>query len=177
MPTKNRIRIAAAAATLAVALIGPSNAFGCAYANGNPNDITLKQAKHATLCLLNTQRRAHGLKKLRDNGKLDLASRRHANDMARRNYFAHGDFVGRIRAAHYLRGANRGYTLGENIAWGSDVLATPQQIVKAWMASPGHKANILNGLFQDIGVGIAVGLPAGSSGAGATYATDFGARS
>jgi uncharacterized protein YkwD len=176
MPTKNRIRIAAAAATLAVALIGPSNAFGCAYANGNPNDITLKQAGHATLCLLNTQRRAHGLKKLRDNGKLDLASRRHANDMARRNYFAHGDFVGRIRAAHYLRGANRGYTLGENIAWGSWDYATPAAIVDGWMHSPGHRANILNGGFHEIGLGIARGAPVGGQSRGGTYVTDFGTR-
>jgi uncharacterized protein YkwD len=178
MPTKTRIRIAAAAATLAVALIAPSHALasGCAYANANPNDTTLKQATHATLCLLNRQRRAHGLKKLRDNGRLDLASRRHANDMTRRNYFAHGDFVGRIRAAHYLSGANRGYTVGENIAWGSWDYATPAAIVDGWMHSPGHRANILNGRFHEIGLGVARGAPVGGQSRGATYVTDFGTR-
>src|SRR6476620_6728555 len=152
MPTKNRIRIATAAATLAVALVAPNQALAahCPWANANPNDITQKQAAKATLCLLNRQRRAHGLRKLRENGHLDLASRRHANDMARRNYFAHGDFVGRIRAARYLRGANRGYTVGENIAWGSWDYSTPANIVKAWMHSPGHRANILNGRFHEI---------------------------
>src|SRR4051794_4268083 len=103
MPTKNRIRIAAAAASLAVALVAPAHASAhCAWAGANPNNITQKQAAHATLCLLNKQRRAHGLKKLRENKHLDAASQHHASDMARRNYFAHGDFAGRIRAANYL---------------------------------------------------------------------------
>jgi uncharacterized protein YkwD len=178
MPTKNRIRIAAAVATLAVALTAPSHASaaGCAWANANPNDITQAQASHATLCLLNRQRRAHGLKKLRENKRLDIASRRHANDMARRNYFAHGDFVGRIRAAHYLHGANRGYTLGENIAWGSWDYSTPAAIVDGWMHSPGHRANILNGRFHEIGLGVARGAPVGGQSRGGTYVTDFGTR-
>jgi uncharacterized protein YkwD len=178
MATKNRIRIAAAAATLAVALIAPNQALAahCAYQNANPNDITQKQAAHATLCLLNRVRRTHGLKKFRDNGQLDLASQRHANDMARRNYFAHGDFVGRIRAARYLKGANRGYTLGENIAWGSWDYATPAAIVDAWMHSPGHRANILNGRFHEIGLGVARGAPVSGQSRGGTYVTDFGTR-
>jgi len=178
MRAKNRIRIAAAVTTLGVALTAPSSALasGCANAGANPNDISQKQAAHATLCLLNRQRRAHGLKKLRDNSSLDLASQRHANDMARRNYFAHGDFVGRIRAAHYLRGANRGYTLGENIAWGSWDYATPAAIVDGWMHSPGHRANILNGRFHEIGLGVARGAPVGGQSRGGTYVTDFGTR-
>lgn len=178
MPTKNRIRIAAAVASLAVALVVPghASAAGCAWANANPNDITQKQAGQATLCLLNRQRRSHGLKKLHENTHLDIASQRHANDMARRNYFAHGDFVGRIRAAHYLRGANRGYTLGENIAWGSWDYATPANIVDAWMHSPGHRANILNGRFHEIGLGVARGAPVSGQSRGGTYVTDFGTR-
>ena len=178
MATKNGIRTAAAAATLAVALIAPSQALAahCAYANANPSDITQKQAAKATLCLLNRQRRAHGLKKFHDNSRLDLASQRHANDMARRNYFAHGDFVGRIRAANYLRGANRGYTLGENIAWGSWDYATPANIVDTWMHSPGHRANILNGRFHEIGLGVARGAPVSGQSRGGTYVTDFGTR-
>src|SRR3954452_8458984 len=98
----NRIRFAAAAATLAVALVAPGQASArCAWQNANPNDIGQKQAARATLSPLNKQRRPHGLKKLRDNKRLAVASQRHANAMARRTYFAHGDFVGRIGAAHY----------------------------------------------------------------------------
>jgi uncharacterized protein YkwD len=171
MPT---IRIAATLAA-AAALIAPGSALAaqCAHANENPNDITLQEAKQATLCLLNKERSAHGVRKLHDNGRLDLASRRHANDMSRRNYFAHGDFVGRIKSARYLSGA-RGYTLGENIAWGSWDYATPANIVDGWMNSPGHRANILNGGFHEIGIGIARGAPVGGQDRGGTYVTDFG---
>jgi uncharacterized protein YkwD len=46
------------------------------------------------------------------------------------------------------------------------------------MNSPGHRANILNGSFREIGIGIANGAPVslGAATAGATYATDFGFR-
>ena len=163
---------AIAAAVLAVA---PAAAGACAYENANPNDISLSQAKRTTLCLLNAERRQRGIKAFRDNERLDKASQRHANDMSRRNYFAHGDFVGRIRAAHYLSGA-RGYTVGENIAWGSWDYATPANIVDGWMHSPGHRANILNARFKEIGLGIARGAPVGGQDRAGTYVTDFGTR-
>jgi uncharacterized protein YkwD len=160
-----------------VALVAPAHASAhCAWANMNPNDLTQKQAAHATLCLLNNQRRSHGIKKLHENNDLDQASQRHANDMSRRNYFAHGDFAGRIRSAGYLSGASRGYTIGENIAWGSWDYATPASIVNAWMHSPGHRANILNGRFHEIGLGVARGAPVSGQSHGGTYVTDFGTR-
>ena len=46
----------------------------------------------------------------------------------------------------------------------------------AWMHSPPHRANILNGTFSEIGIGIARGAPIGGVGDGATYVTDFGRR-
>jgi uncharacterized protein YkwD len=167
-----RIRIAAAVVAVA-AVVAPASAQACANENANPNEITLQQAKRATLCLLNKERTSRGIRKLRDDRRLSLASQRHANDMSRRNYFAHGDFVGRIKAARYLKGA-RGYTLGENIAWGSWDYATPANIVDGWMHSPGHRANILNGRFHEIGLGIARGAPVGGQDRAGTYVTDFG---
>jgi uncharacterized protein YkwD len=100
--------------------------------------------------------------------------------MDARNYFDHtsrggASFVDRIRRTRYLKGA-RGWVVGENIAWGSGSLATPRSIMRAWMNSPGHRANILNRRFREIGVGIAKGAPAAGVGNGATYATSFGAR-
>ncbi len=47
-----------------------------------------------------------------------------------------------------------GYEVGENIAWGTLWLATPKAIVAGWMASPGHRANILDATFKDTGVGV-----------------------
>ncbi|GAC1521229.1 MAG: hypothetical protein NVS2B6_05510 [Thermoleophilaceae bacterium] len=161
----------------AAALFVPSSATAasCANAGADPNSTPPGAIKAATLCLLNAQRTAHGLKPLRDNRRLDVASRRHATDMASRKYFAHGNFVGRIRAARYLAG-KRSWIVGENIAWGTSDLATPAEIVKSWMQSPPHAANILNGSFREIGIGVARGAPARGLSDGATYATDFGAR-
>jgi uncharacterized protein YkwD len=178
MPTiAAKFKIAAVGATLAAALAAPSHALaaGCANADANPNDVSVQQSKDATLCLLNQQRRANGLPALRDNTRLDLASQRHASDMSVHKYFAHGDFVGRIKASHYL-GSARGWTVGENIAWGSWDYATPASIVDGWMHSPGHRANILNRQFKEIGLGVARGAPEAGQDRGGTYVTDFGAR-
>ena len=64
----------------------------------------------------------------------------------------------RIRRTGYTSGA-RGWSLGENIAWGSGRLATAAQIHRAWMSSPGHRANILQRSFREIGIGIETGAP------------------
>jgi uncharacterized protein YkwD len=170
-----RVSIVAALA-VATALTAPAAAnAACAGADANPNDISTAAAQHATLCLLNAERRSHGLRPFRDNSRLTRASQRYALVMSRRNIFDHGDFVGRIKAARYLKGA-RSYTLGENIAWGSWDYATPANIVEAWMHSPGHRANILNGRFREIGLGVARGAPVGGQDRGGTYVTDFGTR-
>ena len=68
-----------------------------------------------------------------------------------------------------------GWSIGENIAWGTGSLATAAQIQRAWMDSPGHRANILRRQFREIGIGIALGAPAGDPD-GATYTADFGVR-
>ena len=170
-------RAVAVCAVAAAMLAGPTQASaggGCSGANANPNGVSLAAARSATLCILNQQRRAHGLRPLRENGDLSLASQRHANSMSDHKYFAHGDFVGRIRAAHYLHGAG-GWTLGENIAWGSWEYATPASIVDSWMHSPPHRSVILNGGFHDLGIGISYGFP-GRGSHGATFTVDFGSR-
>jgi uncharacterized protein YkwD len=174
MPFRRRFRVTAAVAAV-VALGPPAAAQACANADANPNDLTTAEAQHATLCLLNDERRSRGLHRLNDNPRLTRASQRYANYMSRRNIFDHGDFVGRIKAARYLRGA-RGYTIGENIAWGSYDYATPANIVDAWMHSAGHRANILNGRFREIGLGVARGAPVSGQDQAGTYVTDFGTR-
>ena len=170
-----RIRLAGAALTLAAALAAPAQALACDNENQNPNDIPVADAKQATLCLLNDIRREKGLRPFREDRRLSRASQRHTNAMTEHNFFAHGDFVGRIRAARYLRGA-RGWTVGENIAWGSWDYATPKSIVRGWMNSPPHRHNILNSRFREIGIGLSRGAPVGGQERAGTYATDFGTR-
>ena len=176
MPLKHRMKIAAATTLAAAALAAPSSALaaGCADADQNPNDISTAQAQRATLCLVNAERRQRGMRPFKADRRLTKASQRYALVMSRRNIFDHGDFVGRIKAARYLKGA-RGYTIGENIAWGSYDYATPANIVDSWMHSPGHRANILNSRFREIGLGVARGAPVAGRDRAGTYVTDFGA--
>jgi uncharacterized protein YkwD len=175
---RRRIAFAVAAtASVAVFAIAPQGAAasGCANAGADPSAVSIGKLQTATLCLLNEQRRSHGVKALRENDKLDLASIRYAQLMAKRNIFEHGDFVGRIRAAKYLSGA-RSWRVGENIAWGTGSYATPAGIVKMWMNSSGHRHNILSSSFREIGIGVARGAPRGGVSGGGTYVTDFGTR-
>lgn len=140
---------------------------------------TIRQARDATLCLLNRVRAQHGLPPLRLNAKLSRVAAGHSRDMVRRRYFAHDSLNGRspfarMLAAHYVpRNAN--WWLGENIGWGGGWLGQPIAMVRTWMHSPPHRANILSRHFRDVGIGIAPGAPVG--GGGATYTTDFGSHS
>ena len=67
--------------------------------------------------------------------------------------------------------------MGENLAWGSGALSTPNAIVNGWMNSPGHKANILAPDYKDIGLSTAQGSPSPSVSGGTVYVNDFGAKS
>lgn len=149
----------------------------CPGADTAPTVQNLRQARTATLCLLNAQRGARGLRPLRGNARLAVAAERHSADMAAHHYFAHVapsglDPVARLERIGYVSGSGS-WTVGENIAWGGGPLASPRAIVKMWMHSPGHRANILQRSFREIGVGV---VPSAPDGPGATYTTDFGAR-
>ena len=165
------------AATLALA--APAAAAACEGENLVPNAENLKQVRKATLCLLNGERRSSGLGGLRSNRRLTAAARRHSRTMARRDFFDHTSPTGSTMVARVTRvGYDRWASLGENIAWGTEHLATPKAIVRGWMNSPGHRANILRGTFREIGIGIVPGAPVnlGPGERGATYTTDFGVR-
>ncbi len=125
--------------------------------------VSVAAMQEATLCLLNEERAAAGLPKLRAHRKLEKAAVGFSKDMVRQQFFDHVSPKGstlssRVAKTKYAKGARR-YMLGENIAWGTGSRATPASIVDAWMHSPGHKANILSRNFKEIGIGIAQGAP------------------
>jgi uncharacterized protein YkwD len=155
---------------------------GCANTNLKPTRGNLELVRAAVLCLHNRERASHGLPKLRENPLLRRAAERHTDNMVSERFFDHtspsgSTMVERIRRTGYTNRA-RSWALGENIAWGSGSLATAAQIHRSWMKSPGHRANILQRSFREIGIGIESGLPVRLSAAqsGATYTTDFGFR-
>ena len=131
----------------------------------------------AILCLHNQIRAGRGLPLLRENAKLRRAANAHSADMVSRGFFDHtapggSTFVQRIFAARYA--SNRvAWSLGENLAWGTGPLATPREIMNAWMGSPGHRANVVKRSYREIGIGIELGTPTAGAD-GATYTTDFG---
>jgi len=143
-----------------------------------PAPASLAAVTEATLCLLNGERADHGLAPLAPNGKLATAATAFAQDLVAGSYFSHtgrdgSDIVDRIKRTGYIPD-DRPWRIGENLAWGTGALATPGAIVQAWMNSPGHRKNILNGAYREIGIGVVAGNPSRSDGAGATYATEFG---
>jgi uncharacterized protein YkwD len=170
-----------ALATAALLLAVPASssaASDCAAASLKPSAANAPQVHHATLCLLNEERTSRGLPRLREQGSLTGVARAYARLMVSERFFDHvspggSTMAQRIKRTNYLDGTH-GWSLGENLAWGSGSLATPAQIVDAWMHSAGHRANILDGSFREIGIGIAIGSPTG--GQGATYVNEFGQR-
>jgi uncharacterized protein YkwD len=153
----------------------------CAGSQLRPTGQDLAQVDTATLCLVNRERLAHGEVALKPNARLAAAAQSHSADMAAGDYFEHdgrhGDTpLSRMRASGYIFSSRIGYAVGENIAWATLGLATPKAIVASWMASPGHRANILDATFRETGVGVSphplASLARGQ--AGAIYTQDFG---
>jgi uncharacterized protein YkwD len=114
------------------------------------------------------------------NRDLAQAAANHSTNMVAQDYFEHvgpdhRTPVQRIFASGYAN-SHDAYLLGENIAYGTNWLATPAEIVAAWMDSPPHRTNILDGQYRDTGIGVAPAVPAKLAGGqpGATYTEDFG---
>lgn len=104
----------------------------------------------------NKERLLAGLPPLATSTKLGSSASLKVDDMISRQYFEHTSPTG--EGVSDL-GARVGYdyvVMGENLALGS--FTSSDDIVQAWMASPGHKANILNTRYQDIGVSVKHGL-------------------
>jgi uncharacterized protein YkwD len=133
----------------------------------------------AVLCLLNGQRANAGLPPVAVDAGLAASSVGHSESMKDNSYFQHDSpdgstFADRIAQTGFLRGAQR-WLIGENIAWGSLTLGTPQALMTAWMNSPEHRDNILEPAYTEIGVGTVWGAPSNPlMPAAAIVTTDFG---
>jgi uncharacterized protein YkwD len=164
------------AATIAAVLATP-----CQNTELTPEAGNLPLVRAAVLCLVNQERARNGRSPLRANPELEQAAEGHCTELIEDDYFAHVSPSGetpveRIDATGYIPGPSVGYAIGENLAWGTLSLATPQMIVGAWIASPGHLANILEGQYTETGIGVTPAVPSSLSEgeSGATYAQEFG---
>lgn len=164
------------AATVATALATP-----CQNTELTPAPDNLPLVREAVLCLINRERAEHNLTPLKADPQLEAAAEGHCAELISADYFAHvapdGETpVDRIKQTGYIANESDGYVIGENLAWGTYTLATPQSIVSAWIASPGHLANILESRYRETGIGVEPAVPEslGEGNPGATYAQEFG---
>ncbi len=100
--------------------------------------------------LVNKERQAKGLNPLKHNAKLSDVARKKSQDMRDNNYFSHTSPVYGSPFDMMKKFGITYKTAGENIAMG---YSSAQQVMQGWMNSSGHRANILNPSFTQIGVG------------------------
>jgi uncharacterized protein YkwD len=166
----------AAAAALSAAP-ARAQAAACAAADHTIGTAPPAVVERAVLCLVNGERAAAGLAPVERAGALELAAQRHASDMVARRYFAHvspsgGTLDKRARRAGYL--TRSCWALGEDLGWALPGVSSAAAVVDAWMASPKHRAVILDRDFRDAGIGLVTRTPSGD-GAGATFVLEMGA--
>jgi uncharacterized protein YkwD len=179
MPLRPRSLLAPLLFVTALAALIPTLAHPARYSPTRSAAATLDLG---ILSQLNGIRSAHGLRPLTVSRSLGAAAMAHSRDMVAAGYFAHDSSGGqpfwqRIQA-FYTAGSYGYWAVGENLFWSAG-LATADACVEAWMASPKHRANILDPNWTQIG--IAAVTPAAAPG---TYeksdvtvvTTDFGAR-
>lgn len=126
---------------------------------GNSYSEALTRA--GTISWTNVQRGENGLPPLKENIQLDMIATLRLEDMFKNQYFAHVSPVS-SSAMTVAQSVGYGYiALGENLALGN--FGGDEKLVEAWMASPGHRANILNARYQEIGVAVRKGIFEGDS--------------
>ena len=117
-------------------------------------DATVSSYEAEVVRLVNQHRASNGLPALKSNWELSRVARYKSQDMADRGYFSHNSPTYGT-PFQMLTAFGLSYrTAGENIAYGQ---RTPKQVVDGWMNSPGHRANILNPSYTQLGVGYVSG--------------------
>lgn len=118
------------------------------------------------LALVNERRAEAGLRPLRIQPQLQQAAQKYAEQMAGTSSFSHTGSDGSTPFSRMAAAGYRGTMMGENIARG---FSNAESVMLAWMNSAGHRANILNPGYTDIGIGSAQGQ------GGLSWVQDFGA--
>ncbi|MFI6082974.1 CAP domain-containing protein [Streptomyces sp. NPDC051217] len=122
--------------------------------------------------LTNEERAKVGCRELHGNVALGRAAQRHSTDMAKNDFVGH---TGSRGSTMETRAEAAGYSgwrsLAENVAAGQK---SPAEVVKSWMQSPGHRANILNCSLTHMGVGY---VKKSGTAHGKYWTQDFGTKS
>ncbi len=167
-----------AMAALVGLLLAPAN--GSADPRGALSPAT--ELRTGLVEQVNAIRAQHGLPRLRLSSALGAAANGHSVQMARLGYFSHssaggGSFGTRIERYYPARGYRR-WSVGENLLWASPNVG-PARALALWLASPGHRANLLSPRWREIGLAAvhSTSAPGVYGGSPTTIVTaDFGAR-
>jgi uncharacterized protein YkwD len=103
----------------------------------------------------NSERANAGLPALSENAQLNQSALAKVNDMLAKQYFEHVSPTGTTLDNLISKAGYTYITIGENLAYGN--FTSSKEVVDAWMRSPGHRANILNSEYTEIGVGVRLG--------------------
>jgi uncharacterized protein YkwD len=146
----------------------------------NGKKVYLRPAEKQTLALHNRVRIRNDRPRLCIQQQLLRAARKHSADMMVNNYFSHRSRNGstlsqRVKREGYTSRGMSVYRIGENIGWGSGSLGSPRKIHRAWMRSDGHRKNIMNRGFRQVGIGVIRGKYKSHDNA-RMYTVDFGYR-
>ncbi|WP_052302380.1 CAP domain-containing protein [Bacillus sp. SG-1] len=120
--------------------------------NQNAEAGNMDEYVQQVIDLTNGERKKNGLPALKPHAELSNVARIKSEDMVNKNYFSH---TSPTYGSPFEMMENFGIdysTAAENIAAGQE---SPQEVVKAWMDSPGHRKNIMNQQVTHIGVGYA----------------------
>ncbi|MFD7433889.1 CAP domain-containing protein [Streptomyces sp. NPDC059861] len=109
-------------------------------------------AAKRVVALVNSERSKAGCSAVKLNAKLTDAAQDHSADMASHRNMSHTGSDGSDPGQRITKAGYDWRTYGENVAYG---YSSPEQVMDGWMSSPGHKKNILNCAFKEIGVGLA----------------------
>jgi uncharacterized protein YkwD len=126
---------------------------------GAENKVVLLKSK--IIEETNLQRKENGLPELVENEELSKAAEAKANDMFLNQYFEHVSPTG-VDPGHLVQAYGYDYIVtGENLILGN--FKSEKELVKDWMDSPGHRANILNNRYAEIGVSVIKGTYKGET--------------
>jgi uncharacterized protein YkwD len=130
--------------------------------------------ENQVVVLINQERTDRGLPALGNNSSLQLAARRHSEDMACNDFFSHTGSDGSTLSSRLLAAGYSYSWAAENIAASSSSNFSAQAVVSVWMNSPGHKANILSENVTQLGVGFRYAGDSAAQDFDAYYTADFG---
>lgn len=161
------------------AVLLPAMALGADGPQVSPAD----RLEGAVLDELNLVRLEYGRSQLKLNPRLTAAADSHTLEMVRSGYFGHesadgSHFARRIKGFYRPRRARRPWTVGENLIWQTERLSA-RAAVAAWLASDGHRENLLRPDFREVGIAAlrAEGAPGVYGNRRVVVLTvDFGAR-